>query len=197
MPLINLIQEQRLAIKRSEAKARTFFFGFAAVAVASVGSYGFLIFESEKAQGQVGRLKNLLRSNQPLVDKIEQNKKDAGTMGPKLKTLADAQLMTDRWNRILHHVCTQTPQHAWLTSMRASVGDPTKPIAVSFLGMANGQAPIGEYMQRLQNLSDLDAVTLKYSQEKMMVGYRAIEFEISAEITGTAEQKPITEEDKK
>ncbi len=197
MPLINLIQEQRLAIKRSEGKARAFFFGFAAVAVSSVGVYGFLIFESERAQGDAVRLKNLLRKNQPLVEQIDQNKKDVATLAPRLKTLQDAQLITDRWSRILQHISTQTPEKAWLTSMRAMATDPTKPISISFLGIAAAQAPIGEYMERLQNSADLEAVTLKYSQEKLSVGFKGIEFEIAADIAGSAEAKKVADEDKK
>src|SRR5207302_143228 len=84
--LINLIQEQRLAIRRSEGKARAFFFGFAAVAVGSVAVYGLLVFESEGAQGEASRLRNLLRKNQPLVQQIDQNKKDAAMLAPRLKS---------------------------------------------------------------------------------------------------------------
>jgi MFS family permease len=40
MPLINLIQEQRLAQKRNEGQARSFFLVFVGSAVAAVGGFG-------------------------------------------------------------------------------------------------------------------------------------------------------------
>jgi Tfp pilus assembly protein PilN len=196
MPLINLIQEQRLAVKRNEAKARAFFFTFAAIAVGSVGAYGLVIFESEHAQSEVNSLKTQLRKNQPLVDKIAENAKEAGVFGPRLKTLEDAQASTDRWNRILHHVATQTPSNAWLTSLRTTAADATKPISVDFVGIATDLAPIDEFMQRLQNSSDLESVILKYSQEKLATNVKGTEFEISADISGSAEQKKTQEEAK-
>lgn len=195
MPLINLIQEQRIAIRRSGAKARAYFLMFTSVAVASVGSYAFLTFETERAQGEASHLKNQLRRNEPLVAQIDFNTKEIGTLSPRLKTLSDAQVWTDRWSRILHHIATQTPANAWLTSIRASVGDPTKPVNISFLGVADSQTSIGEYMERLQNCSDLDAVTFRNSQEKPAATYKGIEFEFGADVSGTAEQKKV-EEDK-
>ncbi len=197
MPLINLIQEQRLAVKRNEAKARAFFFTFAAVAVGSVGLYGFVVFESERAQSEEARLKNQLRKNQPLVDQMEQNSKSTASLSPRLKTLEDAQVSTDRWSKILHHIATQTPGSAWLTAMRTMAVDPSKPISVSFVGVATAQAPIGEFMERLQNSTDLEAVTLKYSQEKLAGGLKGTEFEISADIAGSLEQKKTVEDTSK
>jgi Tfp pilus assembly protein PilN len=106
-----------------------------------------------------------------------------------LKTLTDAQEVTDKWNRILNHLAVQTPAPVWLSGIRCSGADPTKAIQVSFLGAATSQSPIGEFIMRLQNLKDLDSVNLRYTNEKLIATAKAIEFQIDADLSGTAEQK--------
>lgn len=197
MPLINLIQEQRLTTRRLERKTRAFFLAFVATSVGSAGAFGLVSFAVENLRTEEARLNNQLRKNEPLVVKIEENAKEVGKLEPRLKTLEDAQLVTARWGRLLQHVSTQTPSETWLTALRAVGSDPAKPISISFVGVSTSQAAIGEFMQRLQNSADLENVNLKYSQEKLATNVRAVEFEIAADVAGTAEAIPTNEEEKK
>lgn len=196
MPLINLIQEQRLASRRNEQKSRALFMTFAATLVASVGAFGFLLFETESSRAEEARLKEQLKKNAPMMKQIEDNDQEMAAAAPRLKTLEDAQLTIGRWGRVLQHVATQTPERSWLTAVRAIGADASKPIAINFVGVSADQATIGEYMQRLQNSEDLDNVILKYTMEKLAVNAKGLEFEIDAELSGTAEAKPKTEEEK-
>jgi Tfp pilus assembly protein PilN len=195
MPLINLIQEQRLARKRNEAKARSFFLVFVGSAVASVAGYGFFLFQTDSLGREKAQLEAQIQKNTPLVKQIEDNDKLYGQLSPRLQTLEDAQTVSGRWGRILTHLSHQTPGSTWLTAMRVQAADSTKPISLSVQGVAPGQAPISEFILRLQNCKDLENVSLKYSQEKVIQLNKAVEFEVTADIVGTAEAKPKEEKD--
>ncbi|MBS1720707.1 MAG: PilN domain-containing protein [Armatimonadetes bacterium] len=195
MPLINLIQEQRQIVRREEQRARSFAMMFGASLVGSFLLFGFFFLETESLKGEQSKLQAELQRLKPVMEQIDDNNKALADMQPRVKTLEDAQAMTGRWGRILQHVAVQTPTPVWLTTVRAIGADPFKPISVSFAGMSATNAPIGEFMQRLQNSDDLEAVSLKYTQEKLAANLHGLEFEISAEITGTAEEKPKTQEE--
>ncbi len=190
MPLINLIQEQRLAQKKNESKARTFFFLFVGSAVASVASFGYFWLQTEGLSREKATLEAQIQKNAPLVEQIGEYQKQYAEIAPRLKTLEDAQLVSGRWGRILTHIARQTPKPTWLTAMRVSASDLTKPINLSLVGVAPGQEPISEFILRMQNSQDLENVNLKFSQEKVLQYTKAVEFEVTADIVGTAEQKP-------
>ena len=193
MPLINLIQEQRLARKRNEARARSFFLVFVGSAVASVGGFGFFWLQSEGLAREKTQLEAQIHKSAPLVKQIDEYKAKYAELSPRLKTLEDAQIVSSRWGRIMTHMSRQTPKPTWLTAMRVQSSDATKPINLSVIGVAPGQEPISEFILRLQNCTDLENVTLKYSQEKMMQFTKAVEFEVTADIVGTADAKPKEE----
>ncbi len=199
MPLINLIQEQRLARKRNDTRVRTFFMVFVGSAVASVGGFGFFWLQSEGLAREKTQLEAQLQKNAPLVKQIEDYKKQYAELSPRLKTLEDAQAVSSRWGRIMTHIATQTPNPTWLTGMRVMANDATKPINLSLIGVSPAQEPISEFILRLQNSEDLENVSLKFTQEKMMQFSKAVEFEVTADIVGTAEAKPKqeTEEESK
>jgi Tfp pilus assembly protein PilN len=194
MPYINLIQEQRLQAQANERKARSLFFTFVGVLVASVSTYGYLTMESVFVSRQASVVEAQNKQNEPLVKQIEANGKALAELTPKLKTLEDAKIITDRWNRILNHLAVQTPEDAWLTGIRCSGSDPTKPIQVSFLGISTAQSTVGEFILRLQNQSDLENVNLDHTNEKYISDDKAFEFKVDADIAGTAEQKVKSEE---
>jgi len=195
MPLINLIQEQRLARKRNESKARSFFLVFVGSAVASVGGYGFFLFETESLGREKAQLEAQLQKNAPLVKQMDENDKEYGQLSPRLKTLEDAQVMSGRWGRILTHLAHQTPTSTWLTAMRVTANDTSKPINLSVQGISPKQEPISEFIFRMQNSKDLENVELKYSQEKVIQMVKAVEFEVTADIVDTAEAKPKEEKE--
>lgn len=197
MPLINLIQEQRLARRRNEAKARSFFFMFVGSSVAAIGGFGYFWLQADGLSQEKTKLEAQLAKNAPLVKQIEEYQKQYNEVSPRLKTLEDAQLVSNRWGRIMTHIAHQTPAPTWLTAMRVTSNEPSKPIGLSLVGVAPGQAPISEFILRLQNSKDLENVTLKYSQEKMMQLTKMVEFEVTADIVDTAEAKPKQEGESK
>jgi len=188
MPFINLIQEQRLAIRRAERKARSFFYAFAAIGVVSGGSYLTLLAETQIQRSKQTHYKEQIATITPLLAEIKANEDSYSELSPRVKTLGDAAGYTARWDRILAHLATQTPPHTWLTAIRGVAADPTKPVTVMFVGVADGQPPIGEFMMRLQNAPDLESVNLKYTQEKLVNQQKGTEFEVDADLAGSAEQ---------
>lgn len=196
MPLINLIQEQRYSLKRGEAKARSLFMGFVGVTALSALMFGFLFFETDAANKEAAQIEINVKKVAPILKGIEADEAAYAQMSPRVKTLEDAQAMTDKWVGILEHLATQTPKNTWLTGIRCAGSDVTKPIAVSFAGLSDKQELIGELMLRLQNSPHLDNVSLRYTQEKAVAQGTGIEFEISADIADSIEQKEKPKEEK-
>ena len=190
MPLINLIQQQRFASRSNARKARSFFFLFAGSLVASVGAYAFVLFQKEMLQSEEAKLQGELQANAPMVKQTDENTKQVAQLQPRLTTLEDAQTVSGRWGRILGKLATQTPTNAWLTAVRTTAADQTKPITISFTGVSPAQEPISEFILRMQNQADLQNVTLKFTQEKLVQTSKGIEFQVDAEIVGTEAQKP-------
>jgi len=187
MPFINLIQEQRLQAKRTENQSRLFFLSFLCCAGLSFCAFAFLMFQNEMLKSESGRLVSKAEKLAPLVKRIKTDEDQYAELKPRLDTLQNAQMMTGRWSRILDHLTRQTPDQTWLTSIRCTAQDETKPVAVTFEGMSNQQLLIGDFIERLQSCQDLSNVNLKYTMEKAISNSRAIDFEIDAEVSGTAQ----------
>ncbi|MBS1716937.1 MAG: PilN domain-containing protein [Armatimonadetes bacterium] len=186
MPFINLIEEQRISIRREAHRARAMFMTFLGVlAVTTLGFTGCLI-DQERLVGQESRLKAQIKEVEPLLNSIKENEDQYAELMPRLKTLQDATLVTSRWGRILDHVSRNVPESTWLTSMRCQNSDPEKPIEVSFVGVAKMQEPVGELIMRLQNSDDMTDVSLRFTQEKVLQDAHAIEFEIAGNIKDSA-----------
>lgn len=193
MPLINLIQEQRLAASKNERAARFFFLTFASSAALSVVALGFLTYLKESADSEESGLRAKAQKLQPILDEIDKNQADYGKLAPRVTTLENAQETTNRWNRVLAHLSTQTPTETWLTQIRASQPDLKQPVQISFIGLSSKQELIGELILRLQGSTDLKDVGLKFSQEKNVQYGSQLEFEVSAGLDGTVEEREKNE----
>lgn len=193
MPFINLIQEQRQTVRREERRSRSLLMGLALAVGGVVATYGFIAFESQSLKGEKARLMSELQSVNPIMAKIDEANRSSALFEPKVKTLEDAQLITDRWGRILKHLATQTPVDAWLTTIRCTASDPAKPILLTFSGLAKAQGPVGEFILRLQTCDDLDKVSLHFTNERTVGETKGTEFEIGAELAGSAPDKPKDE----
>lgn len=193
MPLINLIQDQRLASKKNERAARVFFLSFATVATLSVLSLGTLLVMSEAASNEVSDLRAKAQEVQPIVDEVEMTNREFSKLAPRVTTLTGAQETSTRWNRVLDHLAVHTPTETWLTILRASQSDPKNPVLLTFQGLSKRQELIGEFILRLQGASDLTNVGLKYTQEKPVQAGSQLEFEVNADLNGTVEEQERNE----
>lgn len=185
MPHINLIYEQRAAVRRKEAQARSGLMLFAlSLGLTAVGS-GFLLLQSQFSRSEEDRLKAELDRLAPMAKEIEKNNSVASEFAPRVKSLTEAKNSTDRWHRILTHLTVNTPKDTWLTTLRSNADDPAKPVLVTVTGMGTAQSPIGELLLRAQNSHDLENVQLGYTEERVINQKKAISFEFGANVTGT------------
>jgi Tfp pilus assembly protein PilN len=197
MPVINLIQEQRQALHKSEQRARIGLMTLTLTGLAGALGYGILYFQKEALTSEISRLNLDLQKTAPVVAQIEANEKQEDLLTPELTTLTDAQKRSDCWVHILQHLATQTPKDAWLTAMQSNALEGDKPITVVLQGTAKSQQPIGEFILRVENEPDLENVALHFTQEKRSFKGKAIDFEIGADIAGSEDQKKTAKEDDK
>lgn len=199
MPVINLIQEQRLVRQRQEQRARIALLTLAGTVVLGLFGYGILFFEGTALKFEVSRLDSDLTKMKPVIAQIEDNERQRALLSPRLKTLQDAQTQTNRWAHLLQYLRTQTPTDTWLTALQSNALEQDKPTTVVLQGTARAQKPISEFILRTENEPDLENVLLHFTQEKKsgVSTMRAVEFEVGADIAGSAEQKKTVKEDSK
>jgi len=194
MPFINLIQEHVLAAKKERKRARVALSCFCFATLLAGAANAYCIWQSEALDSDIAKIKADTDKNKDMIAQIDDNRRQLLDLAPRLKTLSDAQMMTQRWSTILEHLSKQTPPGAWLTSMRTQGTDPTKPLSTSFQGLSTRQELVGEFILRLQACPELENVNLKFTQEKIVTNGKGIEFDVSADIAGTAESKPKDEQ---
>ena len=197
MPHINLIHEQRAAIRRREAQARVGLLVLAGSLGLTTIFSGIILLQSQMVRNEEDQLRAELLRLEPIAKEIEANGLEKDRLNPRLKTLEDARQATDRWRRILEHLTTNVPKETWLTYMRATADDPSKPVTVLVSGLGTSQAPIGELILRTQNSRDLENVSLRFTEERVTQQIKAIQFEFSADIAGTAPDELLATGEKK
>ncbi|MBX3095290.1 MAG: PilN domain-containing protein, partial [Fimbriimonadaceae bacterium] len=121
------------------------------------------------------------------------NKAELAQLQPRLKTLETALVDTARWSRLMNHLAGNTPDGIWLTNVRCQNPDPSKGTMVQFTGNSQNQDLVGAFILRLNASEDLENVQLKFTQERIVEGGKAIEFEISGDVVGTAPPKKAEE----
>lgn len=190
MPNINLIHEQRAAVRRRIRNARLGLY-------VSAGSLGLttvvsalLLVQTQLSKSEEDRLQAELKRLKPLSRQIDLCNEESSRLSPRVKTLADARKSTDRWQRILTHFTRNTPPNIWFTNVRSLCDDITKPVSVTVNGAGMAQAPIGELLLRTQNCADLENISLHYTEERTTQDRKAIQFEFVADVTGTAPPPP-------
>ena len=193
MPHINLIHEQRASIRRREAQARSGLMLFVGSAGLTAVVSGVLLLQMQAARDDEDRLRAELKRLEPLAKQIEANQSENADLAPRIKTLSDARQDTNRWNRVLTHLATNTPRETWMLTLRSSADQPDQPVKVTFNGMSTAQAPIGELLLRTQNCVDLENVNLSYTEERQNNSRRAIQFEFAATLVGNPDETPKKE----
>jgi len=185
MPLINLIQEQRLAAKIQERRAHVLLMTTVAVGALSFLGAGYFMFETSRLNAKASTLEQQKAKLAPTIKQVDSNKMEIAKLMPRLETLEQAQKNTEKWTQILSHLTRNTPGGTWLTSMKASQQDKTKPLMVTVTGLSGSLEAVGMFQLRLEACEELENATLKYTQERMVEGGKQIEFEIQSELVGS------------
>lgn len=193
MPQINLIHEQRASMRRREAQARSGLLVFVSSLGLTAVASGVLLLQSQMLRDRQDRLEAELKKLEPIAKQIDENNNENARLTPRLKTLSDARMDTDRWKRILDHLAVNTPKETWMLTLRSQADDPQQPVKVIFNGMSTAQAPIGDLLLRTQNSADLENVNLSYTEERQNNSKKAIQFEFVASLVGNPDEQPAKE----
>ncbi len=188
MPLINLIQEQRLVVKQREKQMRLLMLAAFSVGALSFVGAGYFTMEAAAFRGKTASLQQQVKKLEPTVKLVEQNQKEITRLRPRLTTLVSAQEGTQRWIQIFDHLSRNTPDGVWLTAVRCAAQDKKKPIGVQINGTSATQDAIGAFLLRLQSCPQLGKATLKFTQERVSSAGKGIEFQVDAEVAGSAEK---------
>lgn len=196
MPLINLIHEQRLLVRQREQKVRILLLSSFAVGAFAFLATGFYLFNTARYQVMIGALEARKQALEPLSKQLRANERDQATLEPKLTTLTDATKATDKWNRLMNHLTVNVPGSLWLTAIRTNQStDPDAGMTITFGGYSLNHDDIGEFLLRLESCSDLESVTLKFSQERAVERATLLEFEVSAVLKGSKVNKKVQEKE--
>ncbi len=195
MPLINLIHEQRLAKQRSERKNKLAMFGFVGSLLVGFGMYSVILLQTEATKGHAASLKAQVDKMEPVRQAIEATELQYNALSPRLTTLQDAALNTQRWGRVLEHLSFHVPSGLWLTQLRCNQVSETEPIVVDVQGMAPTQEIVSEFILRLQSSEDLEGVSLKYTQGDQVEEQPVIRFEVTGNVAGSAKAEPVAKEE--
>lgn len=189
MPLINLIEEQRLAIRERERRTRVMVFGSLAIAVVGFILGGYFFLEGASARGKASVLEAKLETVQPIVEETKATERNIKRLEPRLVTLQGAQNDTLRWSRILDYFTTNTPEGIYLSNIQCRVDNRDEAVTMTVRGIATNQEEVGSLLLRMQLNEDLEEVTLNYTQSRTTDRVNAIEFEIAGVIKGTRKRR--------
>ncbi|GIV01360.1 MAG: hypothetical protein KatS3mg015_0190 [Fimbriimonadales bacterium] len=194
MPTINLIHEQREAYRRKLKASRAWFLAFLGTTAVTGGATAFLLIGSMALTGEANRLQAKAQALEPIRQEIAKNEEAFAKLRPRLATLNEARTETEKWGRILEHMSYVMPTNTWLTGVRSTPNtEEDAPIEVSLTGMSNEQETVGEFMLRLQALTDLTNIRLRYSEEKKTQFGDGLEFQIVCDVP-TASAKSSSKE---
>ena len=196
MPLINLIHEQRLLVRQREQKVRILLLATFGIGLFAFLSTGYFLFNTARYQVMIGALEAKKKLLEPLMVQLKTNELDKSTMEPKLTTLTSATKATEQWSHLMDHLTVNVPKTVWLTSVKTNQStDPEAGITVVFGGYSLNHDEIGEFLLRLEACPDLESVTLKFSQERLVNKNKLLEFEIGSTLHGSRIVKKLKEKE--
>ncbi len=188
MPFINLIEEQRQAVRKRERQLRVMVLGVLGIAALAFLTAGYFTFEAVRLRMQIGELQAKKTRLQPTMDALASAQEEEGRLGPRINTLESAVEDTGRWTEILAYLALNTPDNLTLNALRCSPATPTDPVTVSFQGLSANQETVGAYIVRLEANKELVDTQLRFTQEQLDGTKKSIQFEVAAVLEGTIPQ---------
>lgn len=193
MPLVNLIQEQRQAIRHKQRQTRMVLLSIVGVGVLSFLTAGYFTFETVRYTLRTNDLKATKERLKPLMDQVEQNEQMIGSLQVKMDTLGSAEKSTVRWSGLLTYLAANTPNGVWLSDLRSTQPDAKSPVSLGVGGLSVDQDRVGQFILRLEAAQQVEGVMLKYTQEKVGPNSRSTQFELNAVLEGTTPKPEASE----
>lgn len=188
MPMINLIKEQRLVAQKRERQVQMAVMGTLGVGALCLIATAGLMLDAARLNIQAAVLEKQQKDLEPMLAELDKNKGAIDLMQPRIKTLKEAQETTGKWEKILEHLTTNTPEGTWLTSFKSFQQDKTKPMKVSLIGISKTQDLVGELILRLEMCPELQDVSLKFTQPRFSEKGNRLDFELEASVAGTGDK---------
>ncbi|MFN3690474.1 MAG: PilN domain-containing protein [Fimbriimonadales bacterium] len=190
MAVINLIAQEQQLRRVAERRNRLLGIGWMLVAALVAVGWGGLILYAGALTMQRAHIEEQMVKLRPTLQQLQQTQAELNALQPLVSTLQNARKDTGRWQQLFQHFARHTPNGCFLTG--AELGkrsDPKKPLEITLKGVAENQQLVGEFMLRLNQHPELEQVRLDYSQERALSEQQvAVEFQITAQIKGTAQQ---------
>lgn len=180
MLLINLIAARRAERRRLEFIRGALVRGMGLVAVATVLAIGFMTVSLQITRNRIADVDQQTASLQDTVHEVERLQTGMASLQPKVATLLRAQNATNRWRSVLHEVGSSLPQSTWITSF-VSRAAPNQGFTVT--GQTKSQSLVGRTMLNMNRQSNIEKVTLSYTQSTVKSGSengpKVINFELA------------------
>ncbi len=188
MPFINLIEEQRQAVRKRERQLRVMVLGVLGIAALAFLTAGYFTFEAMGLRMRLGELNATKQRLQPTMDALAETQAEEALISPRIKTLESATEDTGRWTNLLAYLALNTPDSLTLNALRCSPATDTDPVTVSFQGLSQNQESVGAYIVRLEANEELMDAQLRFTQEQKQGNRKSIQFEVAAVLEGTIPQ---------
>jgi len=194
MPLINLIQEQRIEARSKQKQVQIALFGTMGIGALTVLGTVALLLDATRLNLYAGALEQKKIEIQPTLDELTANQDALELMRPRVDTLETAQKDSTKWEEVLAYLTQNTPPSVWLTNVKAFKQDAATPMILTFNGVSLTQEAVGDFQYRLGSCKELENPQLKYTQPRFSDKFRQFEFELSAEMVGTKEEESAAKE---
>ncbi len=191
MPLVNLIQEQRNAIRQRERQTRMVLMAIVGIGAVSFLTAGYFTFETVKYNLKSGELRAQKERLAPMMTDLDNKNLEIGSLQLRRDTLTGAEKDTARWSSLLTYLGSNTPDGVVLSDFRSDMSpDPGTPTGLTMIGLSIDQQQVGDFILRLESSPEMTGVTLKYTQERVGPSNKSTQFELSAGMEGSATKDP-------
>ena len=179
MANINLISARRAERVRLTKIARGLFTGLIVSGVLSAGSVTFMLTRMVMASARAAHAEAKLVELRPVLEEIENAERERAELVPKLETLTQAQVRTNRWFGIMDGLRRVIPPQTWLTSLAVQKSGEANLVKIN--GITVNQSRVGETMYRLTQQTEFyTKVDLGYTRTTTTADSENVEFELAA-----------------
>lgn len=193
MPMINLIQEQRLVARAQQKQIQIAILGTGGLGALLLLATVALFLDSTRLNLEAVALQQKAEELKPTIEELEKNQAALEAYKPRIDTLTAARKDSTKWENVLAYLVTNTPGDTWLTSVKAFKQDIANPMVVTFNGISTKQEFVGDFQYRLGLCGELENPTLKYTQPRVMEKGQLVEFEVTADMKGTKQEDEAKE----
>jgi len=193
MPLINMISERRQQQAMLIRRRKQWFAVLLAEIGVLAGVFSFLGMTNLSLQARLQRAQQEINKLQPTLDLIAKTERDTQALMPKLRTLSEAQQLTERWYATINGIARCLPADVWLTSItsiQAQDGERNRQTTViTLVGSTLTQQQVGEMMLRLNTIPTFEKVELHYTQQRSYNNLETVDFEVAARMQTPQEKE--------